>query len=80
MRKAATNNPGSVGKWGHLFLEPLGDKISQNRSGGGEMAIYTLKDIPDDLWREARKKAIDHNITMKDLLIQLLRDWIQKEE
>ncbi len=42
--------------------------------------IYTLKDIPDDLWREARKKAIDKNITMKDLLIQLLREWLEKKD
>ncbi|MGO8988746.1 MAG: hypothetical protein ACLQGU_04265 [bacterium] len=44
------------------------------------MAIYTLKDIPDDLWREARKKAIDEGVTMKDLLIRLLDEWIKKKK
>jgi hypothetical protein len=62
-----------------LFLESLDGKMPPNGSTGGQMAIYTLKDIPDDVWREARKKAIDKKTTMKDLIIQLLREWIKKK-
>ncbi len=44
------------------------------------MAIYTLKDIPDDVWREARKKAIDEGKTMREILIELLSEWIKKRK
>ena len=39
-----------------------------------------LKDIPTDLWKTAKKKAIDNNQTMKQVLLQLLREWTERKE
>ena len=41
--------------------------------------IYTWKNIPEKLWREARKKAIDKGKPMKKVLEDLLKEWIKKK-
>jgi hypothetical protein len=36
--------------------------------------------VDTDLWKEARKAAIDCDITLGELIDQALRDWIAKQE
>lgn len=34
---------------------------------------YLLRDIPADLWQQARHAAVDRNVSLRDLLISALR-------
>ena len=36
--------------------------------------------VDTDLWKEARKAAIDCDITLGELIDQALREWLQKQE
>ena len=40
---------------------------------------YTIRNIPNELWKQARIKAIRENITMRDLILKLLKEWIKNE-
>ena len=44
-----------------------------------EETSYILRGIPADVWKEAKKKAIDQGKNMKDVLLQFLEEWIRKE-
>jgi len=39
---------------------------------------YILKDIPEDLWKSAKKKAIDDDKTMKQVLLDALKEYVEK--
>lgn len=36
---------------------------------------YLLRDIPDDLWKEAKHKAIDQNISLRELILRAIREY-----
>jgi hypothetical protein len=36
--------------------------------------------VDTKLWKEARKAAIDCDITLGELIDQALKDWLQKQE
>jgi hypothetical protein len=38
---------------------------------------YILKDIPLDVWKSAKKKAIDDNKSMKQVLLEALKKYIE---
>ena len=38
---------------------------------------YILKGIPEDLWKSARKKAIDDSKTMKQVLLEALKKYVE---
>lgn len=39
---------------------------------------YILRDIPADLWQEAKHAAVDHNVSLRELLLAGLRKEIAK--
>lgn len=42
--------------------------------------IVTSLRVDPHLWKEARKAAIDCDITLGELIDQAIRDWIEKQE
>ena len=42
--------------------------------------IVTSLRVNPDLWKEARKAAIDCDITLGEVIDQALREWLQKQE
>jgi hypothetical protein len=42
--------------------------------------IVTSLRVDPNLWKEARKAAIDCDITLGELIDQAIRDWIEKQE
>jgi len=40
---------------------------------------YILKGIPEDLWKSAKKKAIDLDKTMKQVLLDALKKFVENE-
>jgi predicted HicB family RNase H-like nuclease len=47
---------------------------------GNKKEIVTSLRVDPELWKEARKAAIDCDITLGELIDQALRDWIAKQE
>lgn len=39
---------------------------------------YILRDIPPDLWRQAKHVAVDRGVSLRDLLLDGLRKEIAK--
>lgn len=37
---------------------------------------YLLKKIPEDLWQKVKIKAIQEDVVIRDVIIQLLREWV----
>jgi hypothetical protein len=44
----------------------------ETHSAGG----YLLRDIPEDLWTAAKHKAVDEGLSLRDLLLKALREYI----
>jgi predicted HicB family RNase H-like nuclease len=42
--------------------------------------IVTSLRVDSNLWKEARKAAIDCEISLGELIDQAVRDWIEKQE
>jgi hypothetical protein len=42
------------------------------------MAAYILRDIDADLWRKVKSKAAAEGSTAKDVILQLLAEWVKK--
>lgn len=42
--------------------------------------IVTSLRVDQNLWKEARKAAIDCDITLGELIDAAIRDWIKKEK
>ena len=43
------------------------------------MKSYLLRDIPDELIKAIKLKAVEKDMTMKDLIIQYLNEGIKRE-
>ena len=44
------------------------------------MAILNIKDFPEDLHRKAKAEAALMGISMKELIIRALREYLKKKE
>lgn len=44
----------------------------------GNMKIVTLKDFPEDLHRKAKSKAALMGISLRELIIRAITDYIKK--
>lgn len=41
--------------------------------------VVTSVKVDENLWKEAKKKAIDEGITLQDLLNEAVEDWMKKK-
>ena len=41
---------------------------------------YVLRDIKDELWRRAKHVAVDERITLKELCLRALREYVEARE
>ena len=41
---------------------------------------YLLRDIPKDLWIAAKHRAIDDDISLRDLILIALREYVDRKE
>jgi hypothetical protein len=41
---------------------------------------YIIRDIPNGLWDRVKHKAIDENITLKDLILRALENYCEKND
>ena len=41
-------------------------------------SIVTSVKVDEELWKEAKKAAIDEGITLQDLLNEAVEDWMKK--
>jgi len=39
---------------------------------------YFLRDVPRDLWDEAKKKAIDEGTSLRVLVLRAVREYVNK--
>lgn len=46
-------------------------------NGGVE---YTLRGIPSKFWRRVRAKAKREQVSMRSIVLQLLRQWISRDD
>ena len=42
------------------------------------MTDYLLRTIPNELWKEARKRAIDEGISTRELILKAIESYISK--
>jgi hypothetical protein len=40
---------------------------------------YMLRDIPQDLWSKAKHKAIDKEISLRELILQAVKEFINRD-
>ena len=45
----------------------------ETHSAGG----YLLRDIPEELWDQAKHKAVDERLSLRDLLLKALREYLK---
>ena len=43
------------------------------------MAQYLIRDFPNDLHKEAKIRAIQEGITLKDLIIRAIEEYLKKK-
>ena len=43
------------------------------------MKTYLLRDIPDELIKAIKLRAVENDMTMKDLIIQYLEEGLKRE-
>ena len=41
------------------------------------MATLVIRDWPDDVHRELKKAAIDHGVTLKEILLEAAQTWLK---
>jgi hypothetical protein len=39
---------------------------------------YIIRDLPQDLWQQAKHAAVDARISLRELLLRALRDYLAK--
>jgi hypothetical protein len=40
---------------------------------------YLLRDIPKKLWDKAKNKAVDKGITLRELILQAVKEFIDRD-
>lgn len=43
------------------------------------MAVINLRDVPDDVYRQAKIKAATMGITLKELVIRAITEYVKKK-
>ena len=43
-------------------------------------SIVTSVKVDESLWKKAKKRAIDQEITMQELLDEAVREWLKRKE
>jgi len=43
------------------------------------MAQYLIRDFPDDLHKRAKIRAAEEEITLKELILKALQEYLEKE-
>lgn len=43
-------------------------------------STYNLRDIPDDLWQRAKHASVDLHISLRELLLRALADYLDRSE
>ena len=56
------------------------DTFVSNINGGDSMATINLRDVPDDLHRKAKVKAVLEGISLKALIIKALEEYLKKKK
>lgn len=51
----------------------------QNQHRGDSMN-YLIRNIPEELWREAKHAAVDRGLSLRDLILTALREYLKKGE
>jgi hypothetical protein len=46
-----------------------------SKQSKGDTTIYLLRDIPRDVWRRARSRAVLEGRSMREVIIDLLDQW-----
>jgi hypothetical protein len=41
---------------------------------------YLLRDIDDELWRKVKSKAAAEGMTVKDVILKLLAEWVKSRK
>lgn len=41
------------------------------------MPSYILRNLDDDFWRKVKTKAASQGVSIKDLILRLLTDWLR---
>ena len=44
------------------------------------MKAYNLRGIPDDVWREIHKAAIDRGLTIRAAVVEALQEWLRAQQ
>ena len=44
------------------------------------MTDYLLRTVPDELWKEARKRAIDEGISTRELILKAIEQYLSKPQ
>ncbi len=45
----------------------------------GNLCTYLVRDISGEVWRQAKKRAIDENMPMKEVVVRLIDKYAQGE-
>jgi hypothetical protein len=51
----------------------------QNNQGGDSMVVINMRDFPEDLHREAKVRAALDGVTMKEVIIRALTEYLRKK-
>jgi hypothetical protein len=72
-----------------MWVTPLPDTTTKNKyyllcyyldnSMPPKPMVVTSVKVDEELWKEAKKKAIDEGITLQDLLNEAVEDWMKKK-
>ena len=41
---------------------------------------YLLRDIPEELWNQAKHKAVDEGLSLRELILKALQDYLKTTE
>ncbi len=44
------------------------------------MSTYLLRNIPDDLWRRVKAQAALEKITIRDMIVNQVEEWVESEK
>jgi len=56
-----------------------GTYVPNSIKGGDLLAVINLRDVPDDVYRQAKIKAATMGITLKELVIRAITEYVKKK-
>lgn len=63
----------------YLTIKTINTIFNLNKKKDSIMATYTIKDFDDSLWRKFKAKCAMEGISIRDKLIQLIREFVEKK-